>query len=53
MLEAGSLTAKGETASASFIVAGNELNYQISTGSVRNPFNLATLRGVPLPSGIE
>ena len=52
MLEAGSLTAKGETASASFIVAGNELNYQISTGSVRNPFNLATLREFRCPSGI-
>ena len=52
MLEAGSLTAKGETASASFIVAGNELNYQISTGSVRNPFNLAALREFRCPSGI-
>jgi type VI secretion system protein ImpL len=52
MLEAGSLTAKGETASASFIVAGNELNYQISTGSVRNPFNLAALREFRCPNGI-
>jgi type VI secretion system protein ImpL len=52
MLEAGSLAAKGETASATFIVAGNELNYQISTGSVRNPFNLAALREFRCPSGI-
>jgi type VI secretion system protein ImpL len=52
MLEAGSLTAKAETASASFIVAGHELNYQISTGSVRNPLNLATLREFRCPSGI-
>jgi len=52
MLEAGSLSAKGETASATFIVAGNELNYQISTGSVRNPLNLATLREFRCPSGI-
>jgi type VI secretion system protein ImpL len=52
MLEAGSLSAKGETASASFIVAGQELNYQISTGSVRNPFNLTTLREFRCPSGI-
>jgi len=52
MLEAGSLTAKAETASASFIVAGRELNYQISTGSVRNPLNLATLREFRCPSGI-
>ena len=52
MLEAGSLSAKGETASATFIVAGNELNYQISTGSVRNPLNLTTLREFRCPSGI-
>jgi type VI secretion system protein ImpL len=52
MLEAGSLSAKGEAASASFIVAGQELSYQISTGSVRNPFNLATLREFRCPSGI-
>ena len=52
MLEAGSLSTKGETASATFIVAGNELNYQISTGSIRNPLNLATLREFRCPSGI-
>jgi type VI secretion system protein ImpL len=52
MLEAGSLSARGETASATFIVAGTELNYQISTGSVRNPLNLATLREFRCPSGI-
>jgi len=52
MLEAGSLSARGETASASFIVAGQELSYQISTGSVRNPFNLAALREFRCPSGI-
>ncbi len=52
MLEAGSLRTKGETASATFIVAGNELDYQISTGSVRNPLNLATLREFRCPSGI-
>ena len=52
MFEAGSLTAKGETASATFIVAGQELNYQISTGSIRNPLNLVTLREFRCPSGI-
>jgi len=52
MLEAGSLNAKGDTASASFIVAGQELSYQISTGSVRNPLNLVTLREFRCPSGI-
>ncbi|MEW6643200.1 MAG: type VI secretion system membrane subunit TssM [Pseudomonadota bacterium] len=52
MLEAGSLSAKAETASATFIVAGRELNYQISTGSVRNPLNLTVLREFRCPSGI-
>ncbi len=52
MLEAGSLSAKGDTATANFIVAGRELNYQISTGSVRNPLNLAILRDFRCPSGI-
>lgn len=52
MLEAGSLSVKGDSASASFIVAGQELNYQISTGSVRNPLNLVPLREFRCPSGI-
>jgi type VI secretion system protein ImpL len=52
ILEAGSLTARAETASATFIVAGRELNYQITTGSIRNPLNLAPLREFRCPSGI-
>ncbi|MGY4571194.1 type VI secretion system membrane subunit TssM [Bradyrhizobium pachyrhizi] len=52
MLEAGSLVAKAESASATFIVAGRELNYQISTGSLRNPLNLSVLREFRCPTGI-
>lgn len=52
MLEAGSLSAKAETASATFIVAGRELSYRITTGSVRNPLNLVTLREFRCPTGI-
>ncbi|WP_018318170.1 type VI secretion system membrane subunit TssM [Bradyrhizobium sp. WSM2793] len=52
MLEAGSLVVKAETASATFIVAGRELNYQISTGSLRNPLNLSVLREFRCPTGI-
>jgi type VI secretion system protein ImpL len=52
MLEAGSLSAKAETAKATFIVAGRELNYQITTGSIRNPLNLAVVREFRCPSGI-
>ena len=52
MLEAGSLVVKAETASATFIVAGRELSYQISTGSLRNPLNLSVLREFRCPTGI-
>jgi type VI secretion system protein ImpL len=52
MLESGSLVTKAETSSSTFIVAGNEVNYQISTGSIRNPLNLAAVREFRCPSGI-
>ena len=52
MLEAGSLMSKAETSSSTFIVAGSELNYQISTGSIQNPFNFTPLREFRCPSGI-
>jgi type VI secretion system protein ImpL len=52
VLEAGGLSVRGEKASASYIVGGRELHYQISTGSIRNPLNLAVLREFRCPSGI-
>jgi type VI secretion system protein ImpL len=52
ILEAGSMSARAETASATFIVAGRELKYQITTGSIRNPLNLGALREFRCPSGI-
>jgi type VI secretion system protein ImpL len=52
VLEAGGLSVRGENATANYIVGGRELNYQISTGSVRNPLNLAILREFRCPSGI-
>ena len=52
MLEAGSLMSKAETSSSTFVVAGSELNYQISTGSIRNPLNFAVIREFRCPSGI-
>ena len=52
MLEAGSLQTRGETASATFIVGGHELRYQITTGSLRNPLNLSVLREFRCPGGI-
>jgi type VI secretion system protein ImpL len=52
MLEAGSLHVRGETASATFIVGGRELQYQITSASSRNPLNLATLREFRCPTGI-
>ena len=52
MLEAGSLKFTGEMAAASYIVGGRELQYQISTGSMRNPLNLVPVREFRCPSGI-
>jgi type VI secretion system protein ImpL len=52
ILEAGAVQVRAEKASARFIVGGRELSYQISTGSIRNPLNLAALREFRCPSGI-
>jgi len=52
LLEAGSVSAKAETATATFIVAGHELKYQITTGSIKNPFEMSALRDFRCPSGI-
>jgi type VI secretion system protein ImpL len=52
LLEAGSMTARAETATATFIVAGRELKYQITTGSIKNPLNLGALREFRCPSGL-
>jgi type VI secretion system protein ImpL len=52
LLEAGSMSARAETATATFIVAGRELKYQITTGSIKNPLNLAALREFRCPSGL-
>ena len=52
ILEAGSMTVRAETASATFIVAGRELRYQITTGSIKNPLNLGALRDFRCPRGI-
>jgi type VI secretion system protein ImpL len=46
------MTARAETATASFIVAGRELKYQITTGSIKNPLNLGALREFRCPNGI-
>jgi type VI secretion system protein ImpL len=52
MLEAGSLQVRGVAATATFIVGGRELQYQITSSSTRNPLNLAGLREFRCPAGI-
>ena len=52
MLEAGSLSLRGETAQATYIVGGREVRFQITSGSIRNPLNLAILREFRCPGGI-
>jgi type VI secretion system protein ImpL len=44
---------KGDTATATAIVGGQTLRYQISSsGSLRNPLNLSALREFHCPRGI-
>ena len=52
LLEAGGVRPSAELATASFIVGGRELSYQISSGSLRNPLNLQPLREFRCPGGI-
>jgi type VI secretion system protein ImpL len=52
LLEAGSLSVRAETASATFIVGGQELRYQITSGSIQNPLDLRVLREFRCPTGI-
>ena len=52
VLEAGGLRASAESAVVNYIMGGRELQYQISTGSMRNPLNLAPLRDFRCPGGI-
>lgn len=51
LLEAGSLSIDGSAATATFILAGRELRYQFTTGSMRNPLNLSLLRDFRCPTG--
>jgi type VI secretion system protein ImpL len=52
LFEAGSLTAKADSATASFIVGGHELRYRLSSASLRNPLNFAPVREFHCPGGI-
>ena len=52
MLEAGGLKTSAEKATAEYIVGGQSLSYQITTGSLRNPLNLQPERDFRCPGGI-
>ena len=52
IIEAASLTQQGETATATYVFGGQELPFQITTNSIRNPLNFALIREFRCPSGI-
>jgi type VI secretion system protein ImpL len=52
LLEAGSLSVGAEKATASFLVGGYDSRYEFTSGSSKNPLNLAILREFKCPSGI-
>jgi type VI secretion system protein ImpL len=52
LLEAGGLSVGAERATAGFVVGGTDSRYEFTSGSSRNPLNLAALREFKCPSGI-
>jgi type VI secretion system protein ImpL len=52
LLEVGSLSVRAEKATAGFLVGGSESRYEFTSGSSKNPLNLAALREFKCPSGI-
>jgi type VI secretion system protein ImpL len=52
LLEAGSLSVSGEKATATFLIGGYDSRYEFTSGSSKNPLNLAALREFKCPSGI-
>jgi type VI secretion system protein ImpL len=52
LLEAGSLSVGAEKATANFLVGGTDSRYEFTSGSSKNPLNLAALREFKCPSGI-
>jgi type VI secretion system protein ImpL len=52
LLEAGSLSVGAEKATANFVVGGTDSRYEFTSGSSKNPLNLAVLREFKCPSGI-
>src|ERR1019366_8742118 len=52
LLEAGSLSVGAEKATASFVVGGADSRFEFTSGSSKNPLNLAALREFKCPSGI-
>ena len=52
LLEASSLSQQGETATATYLFGGQELQFHMTTNSIRNPLNFAILREFRCPSAI-
>ena len=52
MLDVAATSGRAEKITAGFLVGGRELQYQITTGSSRNPFTLSALREFRCPSGL-
>jgi type VI secretion system protein ImpL len=52
MLDAASPIQRNDRLIATFIVGGQELQYQFSAGSLHNPLHLPALREFRCPNGI-
>ncbi|MBN8919905.1 MAG: type VI secretion system membrane subunit TssM, partial [Rhizobiales bacterium] len=51
MLDSAGAVKRGDRIFATFVVGGQELTYQISVGSVQNPFSLPAIREFRCPTG--
>lgn len=52
LLEAGSLSRRGDELAARFVIGGREVSYRIQVGSLSNPLTLKALRQFKCPAGL-
>lgn len=52
LLDAGSVSRRGDELAARFVIGGREVSYRIQVGSLSNPFTLKALRQFKCPAGL-
>jgi len=52
LLDAGSVSSRGDELAARFVIGGREVSYRIQVGSLSNPFTLKALGDFKCPAGL-